>query len=166
MRETKLHQIDGFNYSIMQLGAKQGRLVLARVMRAVAGAAGKAASTAVEEDSTAAALTGMATLVEGLSDTDVEYFCDIFSKVTMVAKQETPDKQVVLGDCFDDHFAGRYGVMVKWLWAALNTNFASFLSDLGLNTEALATAAKAAMGTTAASLTPQSGASSSPASAV
>jgi hypothetical protein len=171
MREAKTHSIDGFNYTITQLGAKAGRLVLARVMRSVAGAAGKAAGVATDEGGAEAALVGIAKLVESLSDEDVTYFCDVFAKTTMVAREETPDKQVVLGDAFDDHFAGRYGAMSKWLWAALETNFASFLSSLGLDVGALADKVRTATGTptkssTAQSPTALSGGSSSPASAV
>jgi hypothetical protein len=167
MRESKTHTIGDFNYTITQLGAKQGRVVLARVMRAVAGAAGDAATSA-GTDGAEAALVGMAKLVESLSDADVDYFCDTFSKTTLVARESTPDKQVPLADQFDDHFAGRYGAMIKWLWAALETNYASFLGDLGLDTGALAKAAKAAMSKSSTPINPiaPSGASSSPASGV
>lgn len=165
MREAKTHTVGDFNYTITQLGAKSGRLVLARVMRAVAGAAGKAASAA-GGDGAEAALVGITKLVESLGDADVEYLCDVFAKTTMVARSETPDKQVLLADQFDDHFAGRYGAMVKWLWAALDTNYASFLGDLGL--AGALDAAKAAMTpkpSILSSPTTPSGVSSSPASA-
>jgi hypothetical protein len=133
-----------------------------RAVAAAAGAAGKAS-----DDTAEAALVGISKLVESLSDDDVVYFCDIFAKTTMVAKEETPDKQVLLGDQFDDHFAGRYGAMVKWLWAALETNYASFLDSLGLNTGALAAAVRTATGKSgmAPSPTAPSGDSSSPAPA-
>ena len=72
------------------------------------------------------------------------------------------------GKVEDEHFAGQYGAMMKWLWAALETNYASFLSDMGLDAETLAklkAGATTAMGLSKASPTPPSGASSSPASA-
>ena len=157
MLETKQHPIDGFVYVITQLGAKKGRTVLAHVMRVVAGAAEAEAP--------------VARIAAGLTDAEVDYLCDTFAAVTMVAKAETPDAQVKLSDVFDMHFANRYGPMLKWLWAALETNYSSFLSDMGLNAEALAGVAKTAKeamsgALTPASPTPRSGASSSPASVV
>jgi hypothetical protein len=164
MRESKLSVIDGYNYTIQQLGAKQGRLVLARVMRAVAGAAGEAADAAADGGGAEAALAGIAKLVENLSDADVDFFCETFAATTLVANSATPDKQIPLKDCFDDNFAGRYGAMVKWLWAALETNYGSFLGGLGLDTGALVARANAAMTSSPAAPTAPSGASSSPAS--
>ena len=154
MRETREHTIDGQIYSITQLGAKQGRLVLARVLRIVAGAAGAAQSV---EDPVEAAAAAAAKLASALTDDEVNYLCDVFSKATQVTEGA---KGWALSDIFDDHFAGRYGAMLQWLWAALETNYSSFLSDVGLNVPALANAAKKAMTSTPQSPTPPSGASS------
>lgn len=145
MRETKCHTIDGFTYTIQQLGAKQGRIVLARVIRIVAGAAESA--------------DPIAKLASTLTDAEVDYLCDTFAKTTQFGLEGT-DKIFLLGDKFDDHFAGRYGAMVKWLWAALETNFSSFLADAGLDAEALTQRAKTAMSSTQASPTGPSGVSS------
>jgi hypothetical protein len=147
MRESKTHAIDGYDYNITQLGAKQGRLVLARVVRIAAAAA--------------EATDPVGKLASALTDAEVDYLCDTFSKTTQVGKD---NKYLLLSDCFDDHFAGRYGAMVKWLWAALETNYSSFLADVGLSTESLTAAAKTAMSSTRTSPTSQSGALSSMAS--
>lgn len=158
MRDTRKHTINGVNYEIQQLGAKEGRRVLARIMRAVAGAAGAAQG---QKDPLEAAAAGASKLAEALTDEEIDFLCDTFAKCTQF--EPAPGKLLLLADQFDDHFAGRYGAMVKWLWAAMETNYSSFLSDLGLN--ALADGVRGAMtGLTKASPTPLSGDSSSPAS--
>ena len=166
MRESRQHTIGDYTYTIQQLGAKEGRIVLARVLRVIAGAAGAAQSS---DDALEAAGAGIAKLVEGLSDAELTFLCDTFARATMVGRAGTMDAiRLSDGVTFDEHFAGRYGEMLRWLWASLETNYASFLSDMGLNAETLANlqqGVKTAMGLNKASPTPPSGASSSPASA-
>src|SRR5271166_4856208 len=131
MRESRQHTIGDFTYTIQQLGAKEGRIVLARVLRVVAGAASAAQAT---DDPLEAAGAGIAKLVEGLSDAEITYLCDAFSRTTMFGRTGTTDGlRLSDGVNFDEHFAGQYGAMMKWLWAALETNYASFLSDMGLD---------------------------------
>ena len=151
MRESKQHNINGFTYTISQLGAKEGRRVLARILRSVAGAATAAGELAKEGgDATEAALSGVAKLVENLSDADVDYLCDTFAATTTVGP-EGKDVALQLKDCFNEHFAGRYGDMVKWLWASLETNYGSFLGGLGLDVGALVGKAKTALTATKSS---------------
>lgn len=152
MRQPKSHTINGFVYDIQQFGAKEGRIVLAHVMRVVAGAAEGDGSDAI------------AKLAAGLTDQEVNYLCDTFAKYTMVGPEGT-DNRVPLKDQFDTHFIGRYGDMLKWLWAALETNYSSFFSDLGLSPDKLQSVmANAMLGGSPASPIAQSGASSSQAS--
>lgn len=148
-RDTKQHIINGFKYDITQLGAKAGRTVLARVLRVVA-----AASEGNGEEA-------FAKFANAMTDEQLDYLCETFAKTTMVGP-EGQDRMVPLSDCFDNHFAGKYGDMLKWLWAAMETNYASFLSEMGLDAEALkAKAAEMMIGGSPASPTPQSGTSSS-----
>ena len=46
---------------------------------------------------------------------------------TMV-KGPGPRDQVILEKSFDDHFAGRYDVLLKWLGFCLSVNFPSFFT--------------------------------------
>jgi hypothetical protein len=153
MRESKQHTFDGFTYTIQQLGAKEGRVVLARIARIVAAAAaGEGADESV------------AKLAEKLTDAEVNFLCDTFTKTTQVAAEGT-DKVLRLEDVFDSHFAGQYGAMLKWLWAALETNFGSFFANLGVDPAALASGVTNMLkSSTPTSPTASSGASSSPAS--
>ena len=149
MREVQSHEIDGCQFKIQQLGAKQGKTVLARLLRLVGPAA--------ESD------TPIDRLMAALTDAEVDFLCDVFSKTTRVCATNANGQatELPLEGIFDDHFAGRYDLMMKWLWACLNANFASFIRGLGLDPAKIRDQAmKAAMGPTAVS-----GASSSTSSA-
>lgn len=152
MRQTKSHAINGFVYDITQMGAKEARIVLAHILRIVGPAA------AVEGES-----ASIAAVINALTDTEVDYLCDTFAKGTMVGPDDGKNARVSLKDQFDNHFVGKYGDMIKWLWAALETNFQSFFSDLGLSPEAVQKVMVNAMGGNLASPTAPSGGSSSPA---
>ena len=144
MRESKVHNINGTNYTIQMLGAKVGKSLLARMLRMF--------GPAIEAEDT------MTRLCAALTDTDLDFLCDTFAATTMV--ELGPDRLVPLKGVFEDHFAGKYGDMVKWLWASVETNYGTFLADVGLSPDKLQAAmAQAMMGATQAPITP-SGASS------
>jgi hypothetical protein len=54
--------------------------------------------------------------------------CEAFAKTTRVVTGTNQER--VLGDIFDDHFAGKYGAMIKWVIACLEVNFGSFLAEV------------------------------------
>lgn len=124
MRKVETRTIGNAIFKIQQLGAKEGRLVLARILRAV--------GPAIED-----ADHILSKLAASLADAEVTYLCDTFAKTTMVAMSDTPDREVPLTGVFDDIFAGNYGDMLKWLWECLQVNFGSFLADLGLDANTL-----------------------------
>src|SRR5256885_17059223 len=97
MREVQSHTIDSQTYKIQQLGAKQGRLVLGRLLRL--------AGPAAEADDP------IARLLSGLTDAEIEFLCDTFAKVTRVVGTNAngQETELELTGIFDDHFAGRYG---------------------------------------------------------
>lgn len=151
--DTKSHVISGTTYDIQQLGAKLGKKILMRLFRSVAPA------FAADEPGDA-----LATFAKSMTDEDLDYLCDAFAKVTMVQPDGgAPDARVLLADRFDTHFAGKYGQMLKWLWAAIDTNFETFFDDLGFNAkqrEQLLSGMKAEMLGTPTQKTSSSGASS------
>jgi tail assembly chaperone len=125
MREVQNHTVDNQTYRIQQLGAKQGRLVLGRLLRL--------AGPAAEADDPITKLLG------ALSDSEIDFLCDTFAKTTRVAGTNANGQEVELelSGIFDDHFAGRYGAMIKWLWACLQCNFGSFIEGLGISADKL-----------------------------
>ncbi len=133
-REVKEHNIDGFTYQIAQLGAKQGKKVLAHLMRVI-GPAFEASDPVAKFAAT-------------FSDDEFDFLCDTFAKTTQFYADEDPAKVFDLASKFDDHFTARYGSLLKWLWACVDSNYSAFLSELGLTPEVrdqLLTAARTEM---------------------
>jgi hypothetical protein len=138
MRDVKSKVIDAYNYRIQQLGAKQGRAVLARLMKLM----GPIADADNEGEA-------FAKIAASISDDDLDYFCRVFGAATQF-HAVTDDKRVFQLDeaTFDEHFAGRYGEMLKWLWACIDANFANFFAGLGINPQLPDLAATAGKTTT------------------
>lgn len=123
MRETKTRTIGSAFYAVNQLGALEGRKVLARLVAMFGGMVG-----AIGEGGKADLVRGFSSLANAITEDQMEFFCDTFSPWTQVTKD---GKTRVLKDCFDDHFVANYGEMVEWLGFCLEVNFASFLGGTG-----------------------------------
>jgi hypothetical protein len=123
MREVQTQEIDQTKYLITQLGAKQGKTVLARLLRII--------GPAIEANDN----EQIGKLMSGLTDAEIDFMCDTFARVTRVATTNAKgqDVEMVLSDIFDDHFAGKYDSMLKWLWACLNVNYATFIKGLNID---------------------------------
>ncbi len=124
MRQTLDKQIGDDVYIVNQLGALEGRKVLARLFQmfggVVAGMAGPGKTDLVG---------GFVSLANPITEDQPEFFCNTFAKFTQV---RTPDgKTRVLKDIFDDHFVGKYREMIEWLAFCLEVNFANFLAGVG-----------------------------------
>lgn len=98
-REVLTREIGNHKYRTTQLGALQGRKVLAR-LESVAGGV----------------------IPEELS----EYLYDTFSGVSKVSGGIYGDKWPDLKSVFDNHFCGNYGEMGQWLKFCIEVNFANF----------------------------------------
>lgn len=119
MYEVVEKEINQHVYKITKLGAKLGKNVLARCIRA--------AGPAFEKDDTFTALCA------ALTDSELDFFCDTFAARTMFSPVAEPEKEWSLKDKFDTHFSGRYGTMVLWLKACLEVNYDNFLEELGVD---------------------------------
>jgi hypothetical protein len=126
VQEKKVVQIDGDEYELTQLGAIEGRRLLTRILK-FAGPAiqSLAASETLSEISFAAAL---AKAVEQLDEDTVDMLCEKFAaKTCLKIDNRWPPLDKTL---FDQHFAGHYMKMMKWLGECMKLNFADFLSVL------------------------------------
>jgi hypothetical protein len=153
MLETKTHQIDGVTYDITQLEGMLGIEVLGRLVKVFGSAF--------------AADDPLGSFTRNLSTDDIKYLCTVFAKTTLHSTEANPDARVQLKDSIGFHFAGKYGRMLKWLWACIDVNYETFFADLGFTKEVrdqLMTRAKSEMLKPATSPAGSSGASSSPAS--
>ena len=119
MRKTESVSISGTTYHLQQLGAKQGRAVLSRLI--------KLGSVFAADDEAAA----VKQFADSLTEENLAYFCDAFATNTAITPAGADaSTRLMLADQFDNHFAGEYGSMVKWLWASIKLNYASFLGEL------------------------------------
>lgn len=119
MRKTESRQIGNFRYDVTQLGAIEGRAVLARLIRLFGGLVG-----AMGAEGKVDLTKGFSNLAEGITEEQMTFFCDTFAKWTQVYAN---GKTLILKDIFDEHFVGEYGAMIEWLGFCLEVNFASFL---------------------------------------
>jgi hypothetical protein len=137
--ETDDFTIGEDTYRVSQLGAKRGRKALVRLVKAAGPVLGAAAAHAGDLGEIKGLgdikveLIGRAIseFTNQLSEADVDHFCDLFAPLTLVKVPDTDDDWVPLDKSFDQHFAGRYGQMLEWLWTCIRFNFLGFTSALG-----------------------------------
>lgn len=119
--ESKTKSINGVEYTVTQLGAKEGRRLLTRLLKV----AGPALGEAAKAGGVGSALEKIAL---NLNPDDIDYFCETLERTTTVRQGERNPR---LSDISDLHFAGNYGDEAKWLVFAMEVNFGSFLALAG-----------------------------------
>lgn len=138
-RQTKSKDINGYTYKVTQLGALVGRKALARLAQATGPAIGTYAST--QGDNETKSNAALARLLGALSESETEYFCDLFAPTTTVSGKEFRG-DAALDINFDDHFAGNYDALIKWLVFSLEVNFGGFFDEARRKLAAQAKAAE------------------------
>lgn len=135
-RETKRVEIQGHRYELTQLGAKDGRRVLARLMTRLAESTGSLGDD-IGKDEAAVGLAIATKALKVFDEDTVDWLCEVFGPATRLHVDEKgrDGKPVhrepeLIGPVFDDHFAGRYDAMAQWIVASIQHNFASFLGGL------------------------------------
>lgn len=129
-------------YRVTQLGAKPGRAMLVRLVKLLGpgigsfvggiGRVGPPPSKpnelqleAMEESGLALGFAdGIHELCARLNEKDFGELVDQFARHTVVVVSD--ELQPQLTEIFDQHFAGRYDLMLKWLAFCLEINFGSF----------------------------------------
>ena len=146
--------VDGVEYNLEQLGAVQGRRFVLRLMSNAAPIIQRLAETDELNEQAVFAALGV-----GLGNLDadlVEELSDAFAKKTKVHVGEI---WMDLTPIYDQHFAGSYLSLGKWLFECMKLNFADFL---GGSSDALASVrAKISASKAPKTVTPTSGESSS-----
>lgn len=123
MQKTETVQIDGDEYELTQLGALEGRKILTKLLQMIGPSLQElAAAETLNEKAMGAAV---AKALESLDEGTFELICDVFGKRTTVLVDGK--KPALTGPVFDQHFAGRYLAMMKWLFACMKLNFFDFL---------------------------------------
>jgi hypothetical protein len=129
LREVVDVQINGTTYRIRKLGAKVGKNLLGRLIRA-AGPVFQGVGTELESGDV------ISKLCAALKEDELNALCDAFAKETRFSPDDNPDLEFDMVQKFDTHFSGRYGQMTLWLKAGLEANYGNFFDELGLSPEA------------------------------
>lgn len=125
--EAERKTIDGIVFEVSPLGFKQGRKAFVRLSKAVGPALAAAKSL---EDLKGSNVTAMLEkLVREIDDEDLEWFSDVFGKVTRFSREG--DKWPFLTDSNRELlFQGRIMLFLKWLAFSLEVQFSDFYSQL------------------------------------
>lgn len=136
---TKIIKVDDVEYSITQIGGVEGLDLFDRLTASLGGALveavrqGLAGGKLTEDLLGAAVARSYVTLPSDLkSDLRTKFARLTTIKAAGLQLPLCPENQTLqVGDTFDQHFAGRFPHMAKWLLAAMQWGFASFLPKLG-----------------------------------
>ena len=129
-QKLKSDPIDGFVYEVTQLGAMDGKRLYAQVLKIALPALGAAfkgqnLSEASQADVASMALDEVATTLAGSLD-GLDPMIETLARTTDITGPGFGDAGAPLMKNFDDHFAGRYAAMTKWLMFALKVNLLDF----------------------------------------
>ena len=147
-KKEKSPAIDGFEYEVTQLGAIEGKRLLVTLSKIVLPALGAGIKDA-PDDLTKLSLSKLkldlgSALSALVSSADVAAVDGIVNKLAETTEVYGPgfgDAGAPLMRNFDDHFAGRYESMVKWLGFALRVNYGGFFPEKSQKSEEAAPAA-------------------------
>ena len=154
-RAVKEKVIGGHRYEVTLLGAKQGRAMLVRLMRSLGPAtAGFIEGTLhAKGDITVSLVSGASDAIRELSqcvtEADFAAISDELARFTVVHldAEHAPKLDAI----FEEHFVGRYDVMLQWFAFGLEANFSSFFAGTASDKSTFAERLKSLM-----SLLPQS----------
>lgn len=146
-RAVKEKVIGGHRYEVTLLGAKQGRAMLVRLMRSLGPAtAGFIEGTLhAKGDITVSLASGASDAIRELSqritEADFAAISDELARFTVVHldAEHAPKLDAI----FEEHFVGRYDVMLQWFAFGLEANFSSFFAGTASDKATLADRLKA-----------------------
>lgn len=139
-------EIDGEQYKITQLGAIEGRKLLVRLLKTLAPLIGQLKiDTSKAKSGVVASLMdsqvetfvfpAIANFLSEIDDQLFEELCNKFAANCEVRQmgdggERWPQLNAANGQVFDDHFSGRYGLMLRWFIKCLAVNGGDFLPGL------------------------------------
>jgi hypothetical protein len=120
--KTVSKRIGDHKYTVTQLNAVTGRKALLRLTKIM--------GPVITEGFKGGQMAGYAAVAQSLTETELDYFCDLFAGQTTVLGGDYVDDGAQLDAIFGEHFADRYFEMFEWLTFALEVNFGSFFLGL------------------------------------
>ena len=127
MLHTEEKQIGDHTFKISQLGSREGRRILVRLIKLLGPALGEIVESRGNIEQAIGA--GLSDLARNITNDDLTDLCQTFGNSTEVIIEGKPVRLSI--DFQEIFFAGRYGAMMKWLKACLEVNFADFTELLG-----------------------------------
>jgi hypothetical protein len=121
-------RIGAHTYKVTQLDALKGRRAFTRLAKLLGPAFAQLQGEGTDDEKVARALTS---LVDRMSEDDVDFFCDAFAELTEVSGGAYKKAAPQLDTVFATHFAGNYLEMTRWLIFAMKVNFSSFFGGAG-----------------------------------
>lgn len=122
----KKKTIDGIEYEVTQLGAKEGRALFVRISKMIGpslASLAKADLASLMDSNVAQLAPAIETFVRDVSEEDLDVLCSKFAERSAYRDgKDWPE----LDRNFDDHFAGAYLRMIKWLAFCVEVNYADF----------------------------------------
>ncbi len=139
----KKRTIDGVEYEVTQLGAKEGRALFVRISKMagpVLGELAKLNMSRVMDSDISQIGPALDALTRNVSEEDLDVLCSKFAERSAYRDgKDWPE----LDRHFDEHFAGAYLRMIKWLLFCIEVNYADFF-DAWKRAKAVAEANRAA----------------------
>lgn len=127
---------NGARFRITQLGAKQGSKVFTRLVKRFGPSIAELAKgfeggvESLADVDVSAVGSAIERFTDKLTDDDVTYLCDTFAlRCEVQIGDPSEDRWVPLDRNFDHYFAAKYGLMLRWLWACMEVNFADFFAE-------------------------------------
>lgn len=127
-------EIGAHTYEVTPLNAIKGRAVFTRFAKMLAPFLGEIAGNGKEEGNERFS-RALAAVAGGVSEDDMNFFCDAFAPTTCVVITDDATgrtRKPSLKETFGLHFVSRYDEMVKWLYFCFEVNFGSFFAAAGL----------------------------------
>jgi len=149
MIEAKQFEVDGVQYRLTMFGAKAGQKLLVRVVKVIAPALGQGANDVSLGRSGGVELGSVrvAEAVESFCNgVDPAMFAEICESFAAKCEFSTDDGATFrpLGALYDDHFAGRYLALLRWVGESFRVNYADFFGELGPRLQAFMQTTRAA----------------------
>jgi len=148
---TQSRTIDGYIYEVSPVAVGPGRKLLVKLLKIVAPAVKESGLDGVQQAGTGMAkgLALIATLIDRLSDSDLEDAQKLFGPQTRFTRDGEEAWITLTYDMQQTHFAAQYQQLVEWLKFALEVNYGSFFSGWMSRAKAAAASPKTTGSTSA-----------------
>ncbi len=127
-RNAEKKSIDGITFEVTQLGFKKGRQLFVRLLKLVGPSLAHVADSA-KSIKEIPLVPMIKAAVERLEDEDFDWIADVLGETTRFSENGTQWPFLNAANR-EDLFAGRLTLFGRWVWFALEVNYADFFAAL------------------------------------